>query len=335
MIADPAALDELSYPAAPRIDWPLLERLPALLSAGEYSAATCRALLLRGQQELQQRFSDEEPVEALVYARSTFIDRLLTGLWRAQLQPELAERLTLAAVGGYGRGELHPCSDVDVMVLTPEALREDERGQIARFVAFLWDIGLAVGDSVRTIGECAAESLADVGVMTSLLEARWLDGSSTLLPEMRNALAPERLWPVRDYFAAKIREQQERHRKANDTAYNLEPNVKTGPGGLRDIQTIAWIAKRHFGSESLDELATHGFLAGSELRRLKQARAFLWKVRFGLHVLTGRQEDRLLFDHQIKLARSFGYEDGNYTLAVEQLMQRYYRTLMDVQLRSE
>jgi len=335
MIADPAALDELSYPAAPRIDWPLLERLPALLSAGEYSAATCRALLLRGQQELQQRFSDEEPVEALVYARSTFIDRLLTGLWRAQLQPELAERLTLAAVGGYGRGELHPCSDVDVMVLTPEALREDERGQIARFVAFLWDIGLAVGDSVRTIGECAAESLADVGVMTSLLEARWLDGSSTLLPEMRNALAPERLWPVRDYFAAKIREQQERHRKANDTAYNLEPNVKTGPGGLRDIQTIAWIAKRHFGSESLDELATHGFLAGSELRRLKQARAFLWKVRFGLHVLTGRQEDRLLFDHQIKLARSFGYEDGNYTLAVEQLMQRYYRTLMDVQLLNE
>ena len=170
-------------------------------------------------------------------------------------------------------------------------------------MSFLWDIGLEVGHSVRTVAECAEESIADVGVMTTLLEARALAGNATLLPAMRVALAPDRVWPVRDYFAAKVREQHERHLKANDTAYNLEPNVKTGPGGLRDIQTIAWVAKRHFGAESLDELATHGFLTASELRRLKQAQAFLWKVRFGLHVLTGRHEDRLLFDHQIKLAQ--------------------------------
>ncbi len=335
MIAEPHTLDELSSPPAPRIDWPLLERLPALLATGEYSAQTCRELLVRSQEELKQRFGEDEPVEALVRARATYIDRLLAGLWHARLGPQPAERLTLAAVGGYGRGELHPCSDVDVMVLTPELLSDGERNQIAQFVAFLWDIGLAVGNSVRTLSDCVAESLADVGVMTTLLEARWLAGNGALLPAMRAALAPDRLWPVRDYFAAKVREQQDRHRKANDTAYNLEPNVKTGPGGLRDIQTIAWVAKRHFGSESLDELATHGFLTSSELRRLKQAQAFLWKVRFGLHVLTGRHEDRLLFDHQIKLAQSFGYEDGNYTLAVEQLMQRYYRTLMDVQLLNE
>ena len=335
MIADAAALDELSNPPAPRIDWPLLERLPALLVAGGHSSACCRQLLERGQHELQQRFRDDEPVEALVRARAAFIDRLLQGLWRTLLHAESADRLTLAAVGGYGRGELHPCSDVDIMVLTPESLSEGERVQVAHYVAFLWDIGLAVGHSVRTISDCMSESLADVGVMTTLLEARWLAGSNLLLSEMRTALAPDQLWPVRDYFAAKVREQQERHRRANDTAYNLEPNVKTGPGGLRDIQTIAWVAKRHFGSESLDELATHGFLAPSELRRLKQAQAFLWKVRFGLHVLTGRQEDRLLFDHQIKLASSFGYEDSNYTLAVEQLMQRYYRTLLDVQLLNE
>ncbi len=123
--------------------------------------------------------------------------------------------------------------------------------------------------------------------------------------------------------------------KANDTAYNLEPNVKTGPGGLRDIQTIAWVAKRHFDADTLDDLATHGFLSLAELRRLKQAQSFLWKVRFGLHVLTNRREDRLLFDHQIKLAQSFGYEDASYTLAVEQLMQRYYRTVMDVMLLNE
>ena len=127
----------------------------------------------------------------------------------------------------------------------------------------------------------------------------------------------------------------ERHLKAHDTAYNLEPNVKTGPGGLRDIQTIAWVAKRHFGSDTLDGLVTRGFLSGAELRRLKQAQAVLWKVRFGLHVATGRREDRLLFDHQIKLAQTFGYEDASYTLAVEQFMQRYYRTVMDVSLLNE
>src|SRR5690606_37602249 len=126
---------------------------------------------------------------------------------------------------------------------------------------------------------------------------------------MRAALAPQRLWPVREFFEAKVREQTERHLKANDTAYNLEPNVKTAPGGLRDIQTIAWVAKRHFGVATLDELVTHGFLAPSELRKLKQAQAFLWKVRCGLHLLTGRREDRLLFDHQIRLAKEFGYED--------------------------
>jgi [protein-PII] uridylyltransferase len=171
--------------------------------------------------------------------------------------------------------------------------------------------------------------------MTTLLEARRLAGSEEQVAAMRTALAPDRVWPVREFFEAKVREQHERHLKANDTAYNLEPNVKAGPGGLRDIQTIAWVAKRQFGAESLDELVTHGFLTPSELRRLKQAQAMLWKVRFGLHVLSGRHEDRLLFDYQIKLAQSFGYEDGSYTLAVEQLMQRYYRTIIDVTLLNE
>jgi len=334
MNAEPDSLDITPLPAS-RIDWPLLGRLPSLLGASACSAESCRQLLAQGQQELQQRFRDEEPVEALVHARAAFIDSLFACLWQVRLSADLAECLTLAAVGGYGRGELHPYSDVDIMVLTPDSLSEAGRGQISPFLAFLWDIGLEVGNSVRTVAECAEESLADVGVMTTLLEARWLAGSRALLPQMRTALGPERVWPVRDYFAAKVREQQERHLKANDTAYNLEPDVKTGPGGLRDIQTIAWVAKRHFGAESLDELATHGFLSPSELRRLQQAQIFLWKVRFGLHVLTGRHEDRLLFDHQIKLAHSFGYEDSTYTLAVEQLMQRYYRTVMDVQLLNE
>jgi [protein-PII] uridylyltransferase len=152
---------------------------------------------------------------------------------------------------------------------------------------------------------------------------------------MRRALAPDRLWSSQDFFEAKCKEQTERHHRYFDTAYNLEPNVKSSPGGLRDIQTIGWVAKRHFGTDTLDELVAHGFLTREELRKLKAGQSFLWKVRFGLHVLTGRREDRLLFDYQIKLAKLFGYEDASFTLAVEQLMQKYYRTVMDVSLLNE
>jgi [protein-PII] uridylyltransferase len=309
----------------------LLARLPAQLAAARDSAAW-RELLRSAHEELRARFLADEPVEDLVHARAALIDTTLRHAWSLHSPPSA---WALVAVGGYGRGELHPCSDVDILLLAPGPADEAGRAAAERLVAFLWDIGLEVGHSVRTVAECAAESAADVGVMTTLLEARLLAGDATRYAQMHAALTPEQLWPVRRFFDAKVREQAERHLKANDTAYNLEPNVKTGPGGLRDIQTIAWVAKRHFGAQTLESLATHGFLTGAELRRLKQAQAFLWKVRFGLHVLTGRREDRLLFDHQIRLAQSFGYEDASYTLAVEQFMQRYYRTVMDVSLLNE
>jgi [protein-PII] uridylyltransferase len=334
-VSDPTVLDDAPPRAPAPLDWPLLNRLPGLLAESNCDADSCRGLLAQAQEELSARFFAEEPVEGLVRARSRFTDLLLCSLWRARLSPDLAAGLALVAVGGYGRGELHPYSDVDFLVLVPAPLADAERASVEQLVSFLWDIGLEVGHSVRTVAECAEESAADVGVMTTLMEARRLAGSVELVQAMRVALAPDRVWPVREFFEAKVREQQERRLKANDTAYNLEPNVKTGPGGLRDIQTIAWVAKRQFGAESLDELVTHGFLTPSELRRLTAAQAFLWKVRFGLHVLTGRHEDRLLFDYQIKLARSFGYEDASYTLAVEQLMQRYYRTIIDVTLLNE
>ena len=269
-----------------------------------------------------------------MHARAALVDIVLREVWRAQSIPETAA-WALVAVGGYGRGELHPCSDIDILLLVPSPPDPAGRGMVERLVTFLWDIGLEVGHSVRTVEECAQESVADVSVMTTLIEARLLAGNEELVASMRVALGPDKVWPVKEFFEAKVREQAERHLKAHDTAYNLEPNVKTGPGGLRDIQTIAWVAKRHFGSDTLDGLVTRGFLSGAELRRLKQAQAVLWKVRFGLHVVTGRREDRLLFDHQIKLAQTFGYEDASYTLAVEQFMQRYYRTVMDVSLLNE
>src|SRR5579872_4961491 len=299
-------------------------------SAGE----TYRELLRRGHEDLKARFQAEEPVEELVHARAALVDSILSQVWREQFAPD-DPRWTLVAVGGYGRGELHPCSDIDLLLLSTAAPDEGQRAQVERFVAFLWDIGLEVGHSVRTIEQCAEESAAAVSVMTTLLDARLLAGSEALLVRMRDALGPQHLWSEREFFEAKVREQVERHLKANDTAYNLEPNVKTGPGGLRDIQTIGWVAKRLFGSESLEALVQRGFLSPGELRRLKQSQAFLWKVRFALHIGTGRREDRLLFDHQIRLAQSFGYEDASYTLAVEQFMQRYYRTVMDVSLLNE
>lgn len=314
--------------------WPLLTRLPQLLAEAGGSPTAYRDYLRQAHEELKARFLAEEPIEDLVHARASLIDIVLREAWRSRHFSD-DDSWSLVAVGGYGRGELHPCSDIDILLLVPSPPDARGQSQVERLVTFLWDIGLEVGHSVRTVQECVQESIADVSVMTTLLEARRLAGSTALVDEMRAALAPERAWPVKEFFEAKVREQAERHLKANDTAYNLEPNVKTGPGGLRDIQTIAWVAKRHFGSDTLDGLATRGFLSVAELRRLKQAQAFLWKVRFGLHILTGRREDRLLFDHQIKLAHSFGYEDASYTLAVEQFMQRYYRTVMDVSLLNE
>src|SRR5579862_1919180 len=332
--ADTEVLEQALPAAPPAAPWPLLAGLPERLGAGGADPTAWRTLLREAHEELKTRFFADEPVEELVHARAALIDAVLRAAWQTHCAAACAE-WALIAVGGYGRGELHPCSDVDVLLLAPAASDPTGGAAVERLVAFLWDIGLEIGHSVRSVAQCAEECVGDVGVMTTLLESRLLAGSAELLAAMRLALAPERIWPVREFFEAKVREQQERRRKANDTAYNLEPNVKTGPGGLRDIQTIAWVAKRHFGAESLDELVTLGFLTPSELRRLKQAQAFLWKVRFGLHVLTGRHEDRLLFDYQIKLAHSFGYEDASYTLAVEQLMQRYYRTVMDVALLNE
>ena len=315
-------------------DWAYLSAVPEGLRSGEFLPAVFRQVLDGGTDLLRERFAAGEAVEDLVRDRARLVDVALRAAW-TQHTGRHAGDLALVAVGGYGRGELHPCSDIDIMVLLPKSDSADWQPDIERFLTFLWDIGLEVGHSVRSIDDCQRESLADIGVATTLFEARLLAGPEPLFAGMRRALAPDRLWSSQDFFEAKVKEQSERHHRYFDTAYNLEPNVKSSPGGLRDIQTIGWVAKRHFGTDTLDELVAHGFLTREELRKLQAGQAFLWKVRFGLHVLTGRREDRLLFDYQIKLAKLFGYEDASFTLAVEQLMQKYYRTVMDVSLLNE
>jgi [protein-PII] uridylyltransferase len=314
--------------------WEYLVTLQQSLATQTTDIAAFRGALTEGDDRLKKRFLEDEPVERLVRDRARLVDALLKTAWRLHVG-EHAKEVALIAVGGYGRGELNLCSDIDIMILLPKSEATPWQSNLERFLTFMWDIGLEVGHSVRTIDDCQRESAADVSVATTMIEARLLQGPEPLFDAMRRALAPELVWPTRDFFEAKVAEQTARHHRYFDTAYNLEPNVKSSPGGLRDIQTIGWVAKRHFGADSLDELVAHGFLTKSELRKLKTAQAFLWKIRFALHVLTNRREDRLLFDHQIKLAKMFGYEDATYTLAVEQFMQRYYRTAMDISLLNE
>ena len=314
--------------------WEYLNSVQPELSANQFSVAAFRAVLSEGDNRLKERFKEEDSVEVIVRDRARLVDTLLRTAWNLQIGTQHKE-LALIAVGGYGRGELNLCSDIDVMILLPKTEDNAWQPRLERFLAFMWDIGLEVGHSVRTIDDCQRESAADVSVATTLIESRMLVGPEALLDAMRRALAPEKVWPTKDFFEAKVAEQVARHHRFHDTAYNLEPNVKSSPGGLRDIQTIGWVAKRHFGADSLDELVTHNFLTRSELRKLKAAQAFLWRVRFALHLLTGRREDRILFDYQIKLAQMFGYEDATYTLAVEQFMQRYYRNAMEISLLNE
>ena len=332
-VVTPEDLEELTTTVSDPT-WDYLHGLQQTLATNKQDVQAFRTALTEGDRRLKERFAEDEPVERLVRDRARLVDSLLKTAWALHLREHVGE-VALIAVGGYGRGELNLCSDIDIMMLLPKSESTPWQSNLERFLTFMWDIGLEVGHSVRTIDDCQRESAADVSVATTLIESRLLTGPEQLFEAMRRALAPSRVWPIRDFFEAKVAEQTARHHRYHDTAYNLEPNVKSSPGGLRDIQTIGWVAKRHFGADSLDELVDHGFLTKGELRKLRTAQAFLWKIRFALHVLTNRREDRLLFDHQIRLAKMFGYEDATYTLAVEQFMQRYYRTAMDVSLLNE
>ncbi len=293
-----------------------------------------RAELKAADEALKQRFLDGEAVGRLVHARASVVDDILRGLWHEHVGAARGD-MALIAVGGYGRGELHPCSDVDVMVLLDDDVDPAGDEGLASFVTVLWDVGLEIGHSVRSVSECRDEAGADLTVATSLMEARLIDGPEALFARMKEAVGPDNIWPSAEFFAEKHKEQIARHHRYDDTGYNLEPNVKGSPGGLRDIQMVGWVAKRHFGCETLAELVDHRFLTPGQLRRLQDGQEFLWRVRFALHVLTGRREDRIVFDHQTKLAAMLGYEDAAYTLAVEQLMQRYYRTVMQLSRLNE
>ncbi len=291
-------------------------------------------VLKKADAALERAFHDGVDTNELVRGRAIVIDYLLQIAWQAfglKSYPNLA----VIAVGGYGRGELHPHSDIDLLFLLEDAAASDGAQQLSRLLTFLWDIGLPVGHSTRTVGDCVHEIRKEITIATNLLEARFIAGHIPLYKRFITRCAPSKLWSSQDYFTAKLVEQKSRHHKYGDTAYRLEPNIKESPGGLRDIQTIGWIAKHHWRATTLEELVEHQFLTEKEYQHLIDGQTYLWRVRFALHLLAGKSEDRLLFDHQCALAAMFGYTDKNNNLAVEQFMQRYYRTIMELERLNE
>lgn len=284
---------------------------------------------------LNQSFTPESSADLLVRQRSRFVDHILTHSFRKFLPVEAKFQSALLAVGGYGRAELLPSSDIDLMLLLNKKPNKLQEEQIAAFLTFLWDIGLEVGASVRTLKDCVIEGKNDITVITNMIESRLITGDEKLYDKYQKAISPKKMWSSKDFLAAKLEEQKNRHQRFNDTAYNLEPNIKEGPGGLRDIQIIGWVAKRHYGVANLQELVEHGFFTAEEYQALIDGQTHLWRVRFALHRLTGRREDRLLFEYQKQLAECFGFSGEENNLAIEQFMQKYYRTIMELERLNE
>lgn len=315
----------------PQVDPELFDRgqFQAELALKSSPIAAFKKAIRQAKDVLDARFANGRDIRRLVEDRAWFVDQILREAWARFDWSEDAD-IALLAVGGYGRGELHPYSDIDLLILLDSADHETFREPIEGFLTLLWDIGLEVGQSVRSVDECAEEARADLTVVTNLMESRTIAGPESLRRRMQEVTSPERMWPSKDFFLAKRQEQKARHAKYNDTEYNLEPNVKGSPGGLRDIQTILWVARRQFGSLNLHALVKEGFLVESECSMLASSQEFLWKVRYALHMLAGRAEDRLLFDHQRKLAGLLGFHGSDAKQAIEHFMQKYYRVVMAV-----
>lgn len=287
------------------------------------SVAALRARSRDGKAQLLQHFADSRATASgatrLLRALARHVDSLLQDLWtHCAMPPDIA----LVAVGGYGRGELFPHSDVDVLILLPEAASEEVRGAVERFVTACWDIGLEIGSSVRTLPECVAESERDVTVQTALLEARPVAGAKRLFTQFRKA--QDRAMDPKAFLRAKTLELHQRHVKYESTPYALEPNCKESPGGLRDLQVVIWVARAAGIGRTWSELVAKGLITPFEASQLVKHEGTLKVIRARLHAAAGRREDRLVYDLQTAVAESFGYKASPGQRVSEVLMHRYY-----------
>ncbi|QMU61401.1 MAG: [protein-PII] uridylyltransferase [Gammaproteobacteria bacterium] len=273
---------------------------------------------------LDQRFRAQANIYELISLNTCVIDALLKNIWNSYEIPN--DSAALLAIGGYGRREMFPESDIDIMIVLKDENNEIVKPKIESFLTFLWDISLHIAQSVRTINSCIEESKKDVTVLTSLMEHYYLAGSEDLYNQVRDVVENNKIWPSKKYFKEKRQELEDRHKKFGDTANHLEPNIKENPGGLRDIHTLRWLTNRHFKTESFEELAELEFLSNSELSLLQEAYLVLAKIRFALHLFVQRGDDRLLFDYQYEVASLLSYKNENRNQRVEEFMQVFYRT---------
>ena len=310
-----------------------MSALPQATARAPGSLASLRAQFRDGKAALLAHFAESRPTATaasrLIRALARHVDGTLSRLFAESQMPSGS---ALVAVGGYGRGELFPHSDVDVLVLLPHASGEPDeaaRGAVERFVTACWDIGLEIGSSVRTVDECRAEAERDVTVQTALLESRLITGSTAarrLYAQFRRS--QDALMDPRAFLRAKTLEMQQRHVKYEGTPYSLEPNCKESPGGLRDLQVVIWVARAAGLGRTWAELASKGLITAFEAQQLNKHEGTLKLIRARLHVVAGRREDRLVFDLQTAVAESFGYRATNGPESVQRssevLMHRYY-----------
>ncbi|MFC5568508.1 [protein-PII] uridylyltransferase [Lysobacter yangpyeongensis] len=286
-------------------------------------AAATRTAIAESDAALAARFDDNGDIDRLVAARAQQVDAVVREAWSHCVPQDAA--LSLFAVGGYGRGELFPQSDIDLLVFGEADAQAAHSDALARFFRLLWDAGLPIGHAVRSAAECTRAAQEDITVLTALLEARMLAADLDAAAQLAGAIAPDLIWPPHDYFTAKREELRARHARYGDTADNLEPNIKEGPGGLRDVHTLRWVALRIIGTWDPDSLMAIGQLGADEFATLERERRVLARLRFGLHLVAGKREERLRFDYQKPLAARLGHVDNADNLAVEQMMQGFYR----------
>lgn len=299
--------------------------MPAAAGSAPRTVAELRASFRDGKAALLDHFRSSRPTTTsanqLMRSLARHVDATLVRLWQQSGMPAGG---ALLAVGGYGRGELFPYSDVDVLVLLPHGPAAAQAAQeaVPAFITACWDIGLEIGSSVRTVADCVTEAGNDVTVQTALLESRLLTGPRRLFTEFRRAT--EAVLDPAAFCRAKTLELRQRHVKYEDTPYSLEPNCKESPGGLRDLQVVTWVARAAGLGRTWSELAAKGLITPFEVKQLQRHEGTLKLIRCRLHLVAGRREDRLVFDLQTAVAESFGYHSSKSERASEVLMHRYY-----------
>jgi [protein-PII] uridylyltransferase len=306
---------------------PQLPRLPPAIPRSGVSTEArlaLRQLLGDSDRQLAEAFRAGAQVDALVRSRAEAVERIVAHAWNACVGETV--ELALFAVGGFGRVELFPHSDVDLLALSEMQPSAPAQRALESFFTCLWDVGLKPGHALRTLAECRAIAADDATVYTSLLDARRIAGTASLDRGFAALVEDATIWPSPRYLAAKTEDRQARHARFNDTAYNLEPNLKDGPGGLRALQLVRWLGRRLFAAPTFGALTERGLLSASDAALAHNGQATLSRIRFALHLAAGRGEERLLFDFQRTLAAQFGFVDQHrQNLAVEQFMQGYYR----------